>query len=421
VSVLDAPAAGLAPDAALPQRDVLLDAEGMRDRLAALLGAAVDDVRRVRVKYRVGESLRVVYRLTTGGRERLVACRTFGPGLAAPAYARGLDGAPAQAGIALDAELETVFWTFPHDRRLRALAALDPASGVVAALLGRAPAAVQLAAYTPEKCAVAACLDADGAPIAYAKVYASAEQAARAHTVHAALYGATGPDHPRLGLPRPLAVAGDLVAIEPVPGALADALDGPRRVAAARRLGAAVATVHGLAAPAGLERFTRLEPARQRTAADVIARARPDLRGLTRRLAGALEAAAPADPGPAVVLHGDVHRKNAIDQGHRVAMIDLDQASLGPAAADLGSVLAGLRYHALLAGDPSLAAGERAAALAGYAAVRPLPAAAVLAWHVAAAGLSERALRTVNRLRPDGLARLGDVLADALGVLEGRP
>ena len=31
MSVLDAPAAGLAPDALLPQRDVLLDAEAMRD------------------------------------------------------------------------------------------------------------------------------------------------------------------------------------------------------------------------------------------------------------------------------------------------------------------------------------------------------------------------------------------------------
>ena len=423
MSVLDAPAAGLAPDALLPQRDVLLDAEAMRDRLADLLGAPVGDVERIRVKYRVGESLRVVYRLTAAGRERIVACRTFGPGLAGSAHAKGLAAAPDLGGVravALDAELETVFWTFPHDRKLRSLAALDPASGIVAELLGRAPAAIELAAYAPEKCAVAACLDERGEPFAYAKVYGGAAEAAVAHDVHAALFRATGADHPVLGLPRPLAVAGDVVAVEPVFGRRADELDGAQRLGAARRLGAAVATFHELPAPDGLEPFTRLEAHRQRTAADVIARGRPDVAGLAGRLADALETAAPADPGPDVCLHGDVHLQNAIDQQHRVAMIDLDQVSLGPAAAELGSVLAGMRFHALLAGDATRAADQRQAVLEGYAAVRPLPEADVLAWHVAAAGLSERALRTVNRLRPEGLARLDDILADALSVLEAR-
>ncbi|MFN0089600.1 MAG: hypothetical protein ACKVWR_04915, partial [Acidimicrobiales bacterium] len=65
-------AGGLAFDPALPQRDRLLDP----GRAAELLGA--DRCERIRVKYRLGESLRVVWRCVDpdGGR-RLVAGRAF--------------------------------------------------------------------------------------------------------------------------------------------------------------------------------------------------------------------------------------------------------------------------------------------------------------------------------------------------------
>jgi hypothetical protein len=38
-------------------------------------------------------------------------------------------------------------------------------------------------------------------------------------------------------------------------------------------------------------------------------------------------------------------------------------------------------------------------------------------WHTAAALLAERALRAVNRVRPEGLARLRELLAVASDVL----
>jgi len=119
------------------------------------------------------------------------------------------------------------------------------------------------------------------------------------------------------------------------------------------------------------------------------------------------------------VVHGDVHLKNGLLQGRRIALIDLDQTGLGTAAMDLGSALAGLRYRALV--DDETARGERArsALLDGYASARELPGRADLDWHIAAALLSERALRAVNRVREDGLAHLGAVLADARAVLRG--
>ena len=58
----------LAPDPAVPQRDALLDERRMGALLGAgLTGAAADRCERVNAKYRVGDSLRVVYRLAAGG------------------------------------------------------------------------------------------------------------------------------------------------------------------------------------------------------------------------------------------------------------------------------------------------------------------------------------------------------------------
>ena len=58
----------LAPDPAVPQRDALLDERRMGALLGtALTGAAADGCERVNAKYRVGDSLRIVYRIAAGG------------------------------------------------------------------------------------------------------------------------------------------------------------------------------------------------------------------------------------------------------------------------------------------------------------------------------------------------------------------
>jgi aminoglycoside phosphotransferase (APT) family kinase protein len=185
-----------------------------------------------------------------------------------------------------------------------------------------------------------------------------------------------------------------------------------------RRFGAALATLHSLPVPAALPRFTRLEPDRQAPAAELIARARPDVAVAVARLASELAAEAPA-PGAPVCLHGDVHLKNGLIQGRRVALIDLDQVGLGPAAADLGSAMAGIRYHALVTDEAARGDRLQRALVDGYASRREPPELQSLRWHVAAALLSERALRAVNRIRPDGLTHLGAVLSDARSALHG--
>ena len=117
------------------------------------------------------------------------------------------------------------------------------------------------------------------------------------------------------------------------------------------------------------------------------------------------------DPGgPAGVRHGDCHPTNALADGDSFALIDLDQAGTGPAAADIGSLLARLHQD----GDSG---AMRAAFLSGYRTVRTLPPERSLRWHTAAALVAERAVRAVNRVHLPTLDRLDDLLATADDVL----
>jgi aminoglycoside phosphotransferase (APT) family kinase protein len=422
------PTLALAPDPAVPARDVLLDRAEMAERLAVLMGADgpldVDHCARGRVKYRVGGSLRVVHELEISGTRFLVAGRTFPDGRSEKVYERALATARPVGplhGVAHDPELEAVFWTFPNDRKVSTLHELVPHTDTVSRLLGRPIARTLLAAYAPEKAATAACFDElAGRPVAYAKVFADAGELAASRRAHTAVFDALGSFSSTLRVPAVLACDEEqqILVVEAVEGRRVDTLRGPEHLEAMRRFGAALATLHSLPAPPGVAPFTRLEPSRQAPAAELVGRARPDLAAAAERLAGALAFEAPAAVEP-VCLHGDVHLKNGLLQARRIALIDLDQVGLGPAAADLGSAMAAIRYQALVADEAARGARLQRALLDGYASLRELPDAHALRWHVAAALLSERALRAVNRIRPEGLARLGAVIADARAALRG--
>jgi aminoglycoside phosphotransferase (APT) family kinase protein len=418
----------LAPDPGVPGRDVMLDPEQMAERLSRLLGrdgpAGIDRYARGRAKYKVGESLRVVHEIEVDGAPWIVASRTFPNGRSERVYERALaearDAGPL-LGVAHDPDLHAVFWTFPNDRKLATLPALIPATDTVSELLGRPIGRTLLAAYAPEKSATAACFDELlGRPVAYAKVFADPDELHASHRAHTAVFDRLGTSHSALRVPTVLASSEEhrMLVVEAIQGRRIDSMHGPELLEAMRRFGAALATFHSLPAPAGMPRFTRLDPDRHAPAAALIGRARPDVAVAAARLAGELAGTAPAR-GETVLVHGDVHLKNGLLQGRRIALIDLDQTGLGTPAMDLGSALAGLRYRALVDDEGARADRARHALLDGYASARELPSRADLDWHVAAALLSERALRAVNRIRADGLVHLGAVLADARAVLRG--
>jgi aminoglycoside phosphotransferase len=358
----------LAPDPALPQRD-------------ELLCPASPDVEVVRCKYRVGESLRVLYRVDG---DRLVTVRVRAGG-------------------------RPQWWVFPDDRRLTGVADVMAPSAVLRALPGgRSWVASEVAEYAPERSLTARALDGDGRATAYVKLYApgSRDVAALARRYRHASVNADAP--------APLGWRGDVLVLDVAPGRRWADVPQAEAVAVVGRLGAAIARLHGATPPAGTPSFGRLGTARLDGAVAAVSAARPDVAGalgaVRSRLAGRR-----IDDRAAVLLHGDCHPKNALDDGHRLTLIDLDQAGTGPAAADLGSFLARLRVGVIT--GQHTAADERslaAAFLVGYASRRPVPSCGDLASHTAAAVLAEQAVRAVNRVRPAVLSRLAEVV-DAAG------
>ena len=135
----------LAPDPAVPQRDALLDER----RMAGVLGAR--HCERINAKYRVGDSLRVVYRVDA---EDIVTGRTF-RGRSRSVYRRAATASVLGPVLHVQ-ELETVFWTFPNDRRLAGLHLLDRRTGALDRLVGAPVARTRLIAYAAERAATTA-------------------------------------------------------------------------------------------------------------------------------------------------------------------------------------------------------------------------------------------------------------------------
>src|SRR6266853_6701068 len=74
----------LIADHLLPQRDLLLDPDFMASLFSQELGVSgpivVDSCEHLRTTYRAGESLRVAYRVSAGGRSCVIAGRAFPQG-----------------------------------------------------------------------------------------------------------------------------------------------------------------------------------------------------------------------------------------------------------------------------------------------------------------------------------------------------
>ena len=379
----------LAPDPAVPHRDALLDGRALH----------APGAERVYAKYRVGESLRVVHR-TSGGHH--VAARTFPAGESEDAY-RGALAAAVPAGplppVAHVPELDAVLWAFPNDRRLERLPLLAGRSSALDRLVGRRAVTPKLVAYCAERSATAQCLDAGGRLLAYAKVHVG-DGAQRERRQLERAERELGADDPHLRVPRLIGAADAALALEAVPGRRLDTLDRAELPAALERLGAALATLHERCAVPE-RRFERLDRERLAKAVGVIARARPDAGPAAARLLATLLEHTDEAAGPAVCLHGDPGLRNALLENGRVALIDFEDASAGPAAADLGRVSAAL----------GPVAAE--ALLRGYATVRQPPGAHARRWHTAASVLVRSGLPAVSRVRPLALRRLRRLLEEA--------
>ena len=416
---------GLAPDPALPHRDVLLDETAMRGMLATALGidgpAEVGEPTIADVTYQVGKSLRAVYRASIDGAEQTIAARMFTGAQSGDVYRRSAPDAKDVAairGIAHDAAIGAVYWVLPNDPKITSLGAvLDPATPVPSRITS-APVHKRLVAYTPEKSATLVCEDGTQTPIAYAKVAASNE-AARDYTTYASLRTALDPVHPWLCLPQSLAYSGAqrTLWLEALPGRRMAESGGDGEIADLERLGAAAAAFHGLAVP-NAPRFDRFSTDRIANDAATLRSSRPDAADAVDRLAARLTATGVAADGHAC-LHGDLHPHNAIVCSDRVALIDIEEVGVGATAADIASLLAGLLYRretGQLSRDDCRSRAQ--AFLIGYRTHRDLPRRESLAWHTAAALFTERAARAITRMQVLGLEHLPTLLATSERLLD---
>jgi aminoglycoside phosphotransferase (APT) family kinase protein len=415
-------------DPLFPQRDLLLDPAFIAQRLALRLGVnarvQVEDCERVRATYRAGQSLRVIYKFRADGQPCMIAARAFPPGTKKESFQREF---PAPSGdgtlhpMFWDDETDTAFWTFPHDRKIANLPALMNVPPTLSELLDSRWVESRLVAYASEKCATVRCLDRDQNVLAYAKVYAGDDGLA-CYNVYRALSRMQSAGSAGFTVPRAIFYSSShrVLLLEAIEGRRIADLEGQELEHGLHSLGKTLAAFHGAPIPEGVPSFTRFHPERMQEGAAVIGLVRPDAAALAQQVSNALCSRAEALSGPAVCLHGDLHPKNGILRDGRIVLIDLDQAASGPAAADLGSFLAALRYEVVV-GILSETAERRLADafLSGYAAVSELPATPTLRWYAAAALFAERVQRSVSRVRPQGLERLSELLVATQQLLEG--
>jgi tRNA A-37 threonylcarbamoyl transferase component Bud32 len=405
----------LARDARLPQRDYLLNTAEMSRYFASQLQTNIDDCEKMRVKYRFGENLRVLYKLRREENSMQIAARTFRAERGKKIYETYMQNAAHYSQICpvwFDEELQTVFWTFPNDRKISNLHVLND---IPADLKNKNWKESRIIAYAPEKCATAQCLDETGKITAYAKVFAGVE-GRRIYEIYNLL------KEKNLNVPRALFYSEShrTLILEAVNGTrVADLLlENQSEIYA--KFGAAIARLHQISPPANLTRFTRLSINRLPRVLEAIQNVQPELAPQTAKLAEKLAETFEFDTESEVCLHGDVHAKNVIWQDGALTLIDLDQISVGQAACDVGSFLAGLEYKKCTGELAAKKCSQFAESfLSGYAQARALPPEKSLRWHTAMALFAERAARSISRVRVDGLNCLGEILKASEKILEG--
>ena len=235
----------LAADPALPQRDLLLDEVVMKEYLSRLLvrngDGGIQECERLRTKYRVGTSLRVLYEVAGNSRSYRIAARAF------PRTKRVTNRLTSRVEIHAP-ELNTTFWIFPHDRKIKQLSVLSAIPEELREIAGQTWTTSRIIGHAPEKSVTAQCLAEDNNVLAYAKIYAGDEGRDFFNTyVHLARAS-----QKHLHVPRAFAYSEQhhLLMLEAVAGVSLSTLATEQRGDAFFQLGRALRALHATAPPA---------------------------------------------------------------------------------------------------------------------------------------------------------------------------
>lgn len=375
------------------------------------------------IRYKRGTNCLVAYRLEGRGAPIDVYAKARGRDAAAKlakAVERsGLGGALGRSRFAI-ADGAIVVCVFPDDAKLSVLSRLGDRAALRRLLARVLPGCaslwdgeLQTLRYKPERRYVALLSTPDGARVAlkfYADGgFAQANRNAKRHR-----------SRDRLRLPERVGslAAHAVLGLEWIEGeALPEAIAGGRAEECVR-VGEALASLH--------ERRGRRLPARTRETeaalaaalADSLAELWPAQGRRAAALAARIAAGLPPDAAPCMV-HGDLHDRQVILCGDRVAILDLDRAAHASPLLDLGS-FAGrlLRRGALGELAEAQARDATAALLEGYRAARRARLPDGLAAYTALALLG-LAAEPFRERAPDWPERLAALLGRAEAALAG--
>ena len=438
-------------DPALPQLGEALDPDAMAQVFgAALAGLQVQACEIDRIKYRPQRNCSVAYRLRLrdphDGRafEQRIAARFCSGGDSARRHRHAearmrVASAAGPALIHLPA-LDMLAHCLPNDARLDALQLLDDAAalrgrcldGVVAALTGGRGQLIEhhttLVQVVPE---LRVCARVElrfrcetGAAVSAQTLYAKADlgrDGAVTHAVMRSLCDSPAQTGGCLRTARPLLWQADagLHWQLALPGRALQDAQPAIDAAASARVGEALAALHRTPVPAPHAVGVDSVRAQVAEAAAMLAQAEPAWQPRLARLRERLDSgAARLADQPTVTLHGDLHPRNILDDGARLAFIDLDSVHAGPAVIELGGWVADTLYRATLEGiAPQQVAPSWRAFLAAYAAGSGRgPNAALLAWSTAHHLLCRRARGCVANLKPGRYEAVPQLLALAEAI-----
>jgi thiamine kinase-like enzyme len=331
-------------------------------------------------------------------------------------------------------DYKTLLFAYPNDRRLDGLKILECEETLREFLCSHMPRdrwpladekwATTVVRYKPENRAVLRC-EAETQPqssdaAVYLRVYPGKRSATAMHSIMSDLLGWIGPQT-KLCIPKPLASVRDqnILLLDSLPGRKLKSLVRTSRAREAlERTAQALAVLHGYKDPK-VPRWTVADHlAKARQVIHLLAQFLPELREQIEEIGHVLGAQAPRDQDCASgFVHGDFHYGQVLIHPTKVGFLDFDQAHTGPVAADLGRLLAHLRYQRIKgrqAEDGSVAASF----LEAYARATQKPLIPqVISWWTALE-LLQMSVKPIRRLDADGPYKVKALIEEIEGLLQ---
>lgn len=413
-------------DGALPGLATLLDPETFLARLrSAFPDADIAHVRPTYIRYKPATNCLVLYQADIGGRTVQVHAKTFSADapfkLEKARFKRRAPGVLG-AGCAVLEDIGVVVYAFPNDPDLKALRELgDPSSRehLLRRLLKDQPelwgGALHDLQYKPGRRYVAR-LDTENGAQAVLKFYTRAGYLASKAVTRSKLRS-EGPLH------MPQICGGSrgkqVLAFEWQPGVPLGDIVGNSELdlSILDRIGAALATLHGQDAEKLAKRGREIEVAHLRQQADAIEILCPGLASQSSRIAEQISGQLAQLPIEFRPVHGDFNDKQILLFEDRVTILDLDEATAGDPAYDLGLFIAHLERYALTGDlDPGQVERLAEALLHGYGQTTGQPLPAHLGLYTAF-GLMQLAIEPFRTLAPDWPDRIAGMLARADALL----